>query len=110
MYYRLAWTVINGSSVLVAGGEHGQIKVILPKYSSCLARIDAHQHPIRSLLFDYKYKNILLCKSLGGFIIVDLNWLRNRILAGSDDHTIKIWKLDLNEGGSHLETEFRSEY
>lgn len=60
----LAWTNINNLSVLAAAGSHGQIKIIVPKYSSCFARIDAHRMPITCLLFHYKYPNILLSNKI----------------------------------------------
>lgn len=56
----LAWTTINNASVLAAAGSHGQIKIIVPKYSSCFARIDAHTMPITCLLIHTKYPNIIL--------------------------------------------------
>lgn len=72
VFYRLAWSVINKSSVLVAAGEHGQLKIILPKYSSLIARVDAHSRPIRCLMFDYKHKNILYSKSHYDWIDVSM--------------------------------------
>lgn len=57
----LAWSILNNNvSVLAGAGAHGQVKIIVPKYSSCFARIDAHSSPITCLLFHYKYSNILL--------------------------------------------------
>ncbi|RNA31366.1 DEAD box ATP dependent RNA helicase [Brachionus plicatilis] len=85
----LAWTILNNLSVLVAAGSHGQIKIIVPKYSSCFARIDAHTMPITSLLFHYKYPNI--------------------ILSASNDKTIKIWRLTLKAGSTDLDSECSSE-
>ena len=61
-YNCLSWTKIKDTSVLVAAGKHGQIKIILPKYSACLARIDAHKGHINQLVFHHKYPNILLSK------------------------------------------------
>ena len=60
VYCRLVWTVINEKSVLVAGGKHGQIKVIMPHKNVCISRFDAHPNQIQSILFHYKYSDILL--------------------------------------------------
>lgn len=60
----LAWTNINNLSILAAAGTHGQIKIIVPKYSSCFARIDAHTMPITCLLFHYQYPNIILSNNI----------------------------------------------
>jgi len=90
VYNRLAWTVLNdGTSVLAAAGKHGQIKLIIPKYSVCLSRIDAHKTEITCLLFHPKYSNILL--------------------SASDDHQIKIYKLNLIESNACTECELTFE-
>jgi hypothetical protein len=84
VYNRLAWTIINGLSVLVGGGLHGHIKVILPKHSVCLSRIEAHKSQIKCLLFHYKYENILFSAS---------------------DDLIKIWTIVIKEGETDMECE-----
>lgn len=63
-YNCLSWTKIKNTSVLAAAGKHGQIKIILPKYSACLARIDAHNGQINQLVFHHKYPNILFSKKI----------------------------------------------
>ncbi|CAF0706544.1 unnamed protein product [Brachionus calyciflorus] len=86
----LAWSILNKNvSVLACAGAHGQIKIIVPKYSSCFSRIDAHTAPITCLLFHYKYSDILL--------------------SASDDNTIKIWRISLKEGSSDLDSECSNE-
>ena len=85
----VAWTHINGNSYLVAAGLHGQVKVILPRFSICLAKIDAHNAPITCMLFHYKYPNILL--------------------TASSDHKIKIFKLSFKESIVDIEWESSSE-
>jgi WD40 repeat protein len=89
IYSRLAWTNINGTSILAAGGSHGQIKLILPKYSVCLNRVDAHKSQILALIFHYKFPNILL--------------------SASSDNQIKIWKIDLKESIADIECECHCE-
>lgn len=64
VYCKLAWTVINEKSVLVAGGKHGQVKVIMPHKNVCISRFDAHPGQIQCLLFHYKYSDMLLSKCL----------------------------------------------
>jgi len=64
VYYKLAWTLIEGKSVLVAGGKHGQIKVILPHKNVCISRFDAHSSPINILMFHWKHPDILLSKNI----------------------------------------------
>lgn len=75
--------------MLVAGGSHGQIKVIVPKISTCVARIDSHDSPISSIIFHPKYSDI--------------------VLTGSNDHKVKIWRLKLKEGPTDIEWECGSE-
>ena len=89
VYSRLAWTNINGTSILAAAGAHGQIKLILPKYSVCLNRVDAHKGQISALMFHYKFPNILL--------------------SASDDDQIKIWRIDLKESVADIECECQCE-
>lgn len=60
VYNRLCWTILNQVSVLAAVGKHGQIKLIIPKHSACLSRIDAHMSEISAILFHPKHPNILL--------------------------------------------------
>jgi WD40 repeat protein len=85
VYNKVAWTHTNGTSILVAGGLHGQVKIILPKFSMCISKIDAHASQIYGLKFHYKYSNILL--------------------TSSDDHRIHIWKLNFKEAEKDLEWE-----
>jgi WD40 repeat protein len=89
VYSRLAWTNINGTSILAAAGSHGQIKLILPKYSVCLNRVDAHKDPVLALIFHYKFPNILL--------------------SASHDNQIKIWRIDLKESVADIECECQCE-
>lgn len=89
VYNRLAWTVINDLSILVAGGLHGQIKVILPKHSVMLSRIDAHTSQIKCLLFHYRYTNILF--------------------SASNDGKINVWRICINEGNTDMECECSNE-
>lgn len=89
VYTKLAWTRINGTSILAAGGSHGQIKLILPKYSVCLNRVDAHKGQISALMFHYK--------------------LPNYLFSASNDNQIKIWKIDLKESTADIECECQCE-
>ena len=82
---RVAWTHINGASILVTGGLLGQIKIIVPTFSMCISKLDAHNGPISSLLFHYKYSDILLTSSNDGYV--------------------KIWKLKFKEATVDIEWE-----
>jgi WD40 repeat protein len=83
------WTNIDGNSVLVAGGFHGQVKVILPRFSMCISKFDAHDSPISCLVFHPKYPEILL--------------------TASNDGSIKIWRLKFKESVVDIEWECSQE-
>lgn len=89
IYNCMAWTILGGTSVLAAAGKHGQIKLIIPKHSVCLSRIDAHKTEITSVVFHPKYPNILL--------------------SSSDDHEIKLWRLNYVESATCIECELSFE-
>lgn len=46
--------------MLVAGGQHGQVKVIMPNKNVCISRFDAHSSQIKALLFHHNHPDILL--------------------------------------------------
>lgn len=84
VYTKLAWTILNGKSVLAAGGKHGQIKVIMPHKKVCISRFDAHSSQINYLLFHYYHSDILLSAA---------------------DDCINIWRITIKDSEETIECE-----
>lgn len=84
VYCKLAWTIIHEKSVLVAGGKHGQIKVIMPHKNVCISRFDAHVGQIQFLLFHHKYSDMLLTAS---------------------DDCVNIWRINIKDSAETIECE-----
>lgn len=62
IFKRILWSRINNASIITVAGLHGQIKLISPKCSMCILRIDASNTQIDSIVYHPKFPNILLCK------------------------------------------------
>lgn len=83
-YTKIAWTIINKKSVLVASGKHGQVKVIMPNKNVCISRFDVYQGEINALLFHHSHPDILLTAT---------------------EDIINIWKINLNDSEESIECE-----
>jgi hypothetical protein len=80
VYKTMATSNLNGvNPILIAGGNHGRLKVILPQISCCISRFNAHNEcSVDFLLFHRKYSDILFSAS-----------------ASNDSSCIKIWRLQI---------------